>query len=452
MADHLILNGFIQCSPNHHIKGMWKHPLDETSTGYRDLRWWIRLAELLERGCLDSLFFADVHGSYDTHGGSREAAVRHAVQFPGLDPTVLIPALAAATEHLGFGVTYSTTYFPPYQAAKLFSTLDHLTDGRVAWNVVTGYLPDAQRQGLGTHLDHDVRYDRADEYLDVCYALWEDSWTEGAVVLDVDADMHTDPNLVREIDHHGEWFDVQGPHMVEPSPQRTPVIFQAGTSARGMAFAARHAEAVFVAASPRDAGARLTAQIRQAAADTGRDPDTVKLIQASRVIVAATDDEAQAMQEEWRQRFSIDGYLALFAGFTGIDFTAHPPETPIDSIPTNAMQTMTDRFKRQDPSRDWTVGEVAERVAAGAAEATFVGSPQTVADQMESFAETTGVDGFNLITSPVPWGLEQVVELLVPELQRRGRLRTAYRPGETLRERWFGTGAVHPLADPASRG
>ena len=141
MADHLILNGFIQCSPNHQIKGMWKHPLDETSLGYRDLKWWIRLAELLERGCLDALFFADVHGTYDTYGGNRDAAVRHAVQFPGIDPTVLISALAAATEHLGFGVTYSTTYFPPFQAAKLFSTLDHLTNGRIAWNVGRDLTP-----------------------------------------------------------------------------------------------------------------------------------------------------------------------------------------------------------------------------------------------------------------------------------------------------------------------
>ncbi|MDC0349877.1 LLM class flavin-dependent oxidoreductase, partial [bacterium] len=203
MADNLILNGFIQCSPNHQIKGMWKHPLDETSRGYRDLKWWIRLAELLERGCFDALFFADVHGTYDTYGGNRDAAVRHAVQFPGIDPTVLIPALAAATEHLGFGVTYSTTYFPPFQAAKLFSTLDHLTNGRIAWNVVNSYLPDAQRQGLGLQLEHDERYDRADEYLDVCYKLWEQSWDDGAIVLDAANDVHTDPSKVHEIDHHG---------------------------------------------------------------------------------------------------------------------------------------------------------------------------------------------------------------------------------------------------------
>lgn len=447
MADHLILNGFIQCSPNHQIKGMWKHPLDETSWGHRNLRWWIRLAELLERGCMDALFFADVHGSYDTYGASREAAVRHAVQFPGIDPTVLIPALAAATDHLAFGVTYSTTYFPPYQAAKLFSTLDHLTEGRVAWNVVTSYLPDAERQGLGSHLDHDLRYERAEEYMDVCYALWEQSWHDGAVVLDVATDTHTDPTKVHEIDHHGAWFDVQGPHMVEPSPQRTPVIFQAGSSDRGIRFAASHAEAVFVAAAPGPPGARLTGRLRQAAADAGRDPASLKIIQAARVIVAETDDEAQAMHAEWHRLFSREGYLTLFAGWTGIDFGAHPPDTSIDSIPTNAMRTMTDRWKREDPDRTWTVGDVAQRVADGGAGAAFVGSAATVADQLEEFAASTGVDGFNFITSPVPWGLEQVVDHLIPELQRRGRFRTEYSSGQTLRQRWFGHDAVHPRAE-----
>ena len=451
MTDHLILNGFIQCSPNHQIKGMWKHPLDETSRGYRDLRWWIRLAELLERGRLDALFFADVHGSYDTYGGNRDAAVRHAVQFPGIDPTVLIPALAAATEHLGFGVTYSTTYFAPYQAAKLFSTLDHLTDGRIAWNVVTSYLPDAHRQGLGVHLDHDLRYDRADEYLDVCYRLWHDSWDDGAIVLDVANDVHTDPSKVHEIDHHGEWFDVQGPHMVEPSPQRTPVIFQAGASDRGMQFAARHAEAVFVAVTPGPSGAELVARLRETAGGEERDPDGMKVIQATRLIVAETDAEAEAMRADWDRLFSVEGFLALFAGWTGIDLSGHPPDTPVASIPTNAMRTWVDRWQREDPDRTWTVGDVARRLAEGGSGTAFVGSASTVADQLEQFAADTGVDGFNLITSPVPWGLEQVVDHLVPELQRRGRFRREYSDGETLRERWFGPGAMHPRADAAGR-
>ena len=336
MADNLILNGFIQCSPNHQIKGMWKHPLDETSRGYRDLKWWIRLAELLERGCLDALFFADVHGTYDTYGGNRDAAVRHAVQFPGIDPTVLIPALAAATEHLGFGVTYSTTYFPPFQAAKLFSTLDHLTNGRIAWNVVNSYLPDAQRQGLGLQLAHDERYDRADEYLDVCYKLWEQSWDDGAIVLDAANDVHTDPSKVHEIDHHGRWFDVQGPHMVEPSPQRTPVIFQAGSSARGMQFASRHGEAVFVAAPQGPAGAELVTQLRETAAEAGRDPASMKIIHATRLIVAETDEQAHAMKAEWDRNFSVEGFLALFGGWTGIDLGGHSADTPIASIPSDS--------------------------------------------------------------------------------------------------------------------
>lgn len=157
------LNAFTQCSICPQSKGQWKHPADRSSSGYRDLDYYVEIARTLERGCFDALFFADIHGTYDAYRDTREAAVRHAVQFPCNDPTVLIPALAMATRHLGFATTYSTTYHPPYQAAKLFSTLDHLTRGRVGWNVVTSYLPDAERNGLGKILPHDERYDRADE-------------------------------------------------------------------------------------------------------------------------------------------------------------------------------------------------------------------------------------------------------------------------------------------------
>ena len=440
--DHIHLSAFIQASPNHQIKGMWKHPLDETSWGYRTLSWWQDLARTLETGLFDGLFFADVLGTYDTYGASRDAALRHAVQIPGIDPTLIIPALASVTQHLGFAVTFSTSHHAPYHTARLFSSLDHLTNGRIGWNIVTSYLADAERQGLGTILSHDDRYDRADEYVDVCLKLWEQSWRAGAVVVDRDADVFTDPTLVATIDHDGQWFSVEGPHMVEPSPQRTPVLYQAGSSDRGQSFAARNGEIMFLGVPGNEAGASVVNSIKSQAEALGRDPNHLRMLQVARVIVAATDAEAHKMREQWSQLFAVDGYLALYGGWTGIDLGRHDPNTPIESIGTDAVQTMVDRWRREDPKRDWTVGDVARRLADSSGGMGFVGSASTVADQMEAFMEATGVDGFNISTSPLPLAFEQIVEHLVPELQQRGRFRTAYE-GSTFRETFFGPGQQH---------
>ena len=436
------LSAFIQASPNHQIKGMWKHPADETSWGYRTLSWWQDLVRTLERGCFDGIFFADVLGTYDVYGASREAALRGAVQIPGIDPTLLIPALAACTENLGFAVTMSTSHHAPYHTARLFSTLDHLTAGRVGWNIVTSYLSDAERQGLGEILPHDARYDRADEYVDVCLKLWERSWEDGAIVLDAEADTFTDPAKVHEINHSGEWFTVEGPHMVEPSPQRTPVLYQAGNSARGVEFAANTGEVVFMSVPGNERGAAVVASLREHAAAAGRDPEQIRALQVARVVVAETDAQARAMRDEWSRLFSVDGYLALYGGWTGIDLGGHPPDTPIDDIEANAIRTQVERWKLEDPDKTWTVADVARRLSDTAGGLGFVGSPAAVADQMEAFMETTGVDGFNVTTAPVPLGFAQVVDLLVPELQRRGRFRTNYE-GNTFRENFFGAGQRH---------
>ena len=178
------INAFSQCTPISQAIGQWRNPADRMAAGYRDLSLWTDVARTLEAGCLDALFFADIHGIYDAYGGSHEAAVRHAVQVPGADPVLLIPALAAATTHLGFAVTYSTSYHAPYECARLFSSLDHFTQGRIGWNVVTSYMKNAEANGLGAALPHDERYDQADDYLEAVYKLWEGSWADDAVVQD----------------------------------------------------------------------------------------------------------------------------------------------------------------------------------------------------------------------------------------------------------------------------
>ncbi|MEX2481622.1 MAG: LLM class flavin-dependent oxidoreductase [Gammaproteobacteria bacterium] len=447
MSKMIHMNAFTQCSICHHSKGQWKHPLDGSSRGYRDVDYWVDLARLLERGCFDTLFLADVHGTYNVYKGSREAAVRHAVQFPSNDPTLVISAMAYATRHLGFACTYSTTYFPPYQAAKVFSTLDHLTRGRIAWNIVTSYLADANANfGLDDQMPHDERYDRAEEYMEVVYQLWEHSWEEDAMVRDGDNDMHTDPAKVHEINYRGTYFNVPGPHMCEPSAQRTPVLYQAGQSGRGVKFAARHAEAIFAIYPHLEACRKGVKLVRQETRAAGRKADHVKVFPGISVIVAPTDAEAQLKLETCKQYRSPEGALALFCGWIGIDIAKLPKNVNLLDMKTEAIQGLISYFAEVDPNRFWTIQDIGELISIGSVMPKVVGSPQTVADELERWVDDSGCDGFNLVPVVQPSGFRDFVDLVVPELQRRGRMRTAYE-GETLRESYFGAGHQRLFTD-----
>ena len=440
MTKQIHLNAFSQCSICHHSKGQWKHPLDRSSEGYKDVNYWVDLAKTLERGCFDSLFLADVHGTYNVYKGSRDTAVRHTVQFPSNDPTLVISAMAYATRHLGFACTYSTSYFAPYQTAKLFSTLDHLTNGRVAWNVVTSYLPDANENfGIGEQMAHDERYDRADEYMEVAYKLWEHSWEEDAAVRDAEKDIHNDPAKVHEINHRGKYFQVPGPHMCEPSIQRTPVLFQAGGSPRGVEFAGKHAECVFGVHPTMAAAGAAVKKIRDAARKAGRDPENIKYFPGMTVTVASSDEEAQLKFENYKQYSSPEGALALFCGWAGVDLAAHDMNKDLQRAETDAIRGVLDVFKAIDPEREWTLQEAAEHISLGSVMPKLVGSPKSIADQLEQWMEETDCDGFNLSAITQPSGFTDFVEMVVPELQRRGRLRSQYET-RTLREHYFGEG------------
>ena len=440
MSKQIHLNAFTQCCIGHHSIGQWKHPLDRPLDGYRNIHYWIELAQILEAGFFDALFLADVHGTYNVYRGGRDTAVRHGVQFPSNDPTLIIPAMAAATRHLGFATTYSTTYYPPYHTAKLFSTLDLLTEGRVAWNIVTSYLADANANfGIDHVMDHDQRYDRAEEYLDVCYQLWEHSWEERALVRDRRRDMLIDPARVHQIDFQGKYFNVPGPHMCEPSPQRTPVLFQAGQSGRGVAFAARHAEAIFCL-HPTIAACRAgERQLRKALQAVGRRRDEVRYFPGVTVIVAPTAEEAQLKLETCRRYRSPEGALALFCGWIGVDISKLQSGKTLSQMKTDAIQGLIDYFSVIDPERDWTTEEIGEYLSIGSVMPKIIGSPQTVADELERWMDDSGCDGFNLTPVTQPQGFRDFAELVVPELQRRGRMRTHYE-GETLRELYFGVG------------
>lgn len=419
--------------------GMWAHPRDRTS-GYTSLGYWLELAKLLEEGLFDSLFIADVLGVYDVFGASPEAAFQHAVEFPVNDPMLLISAMAAATTHLGFGVTGTVSYEPPFSFARRVSTLDHLTDGRFAWNIVTGYLASAARAfGLKDQLTHDERYDRADEYMQIVYKLWEGSWADDSVVRDRRSGLFAHPHKIHQVQHVGRHFDMQGYHLCEPSPQRTPVLFQAGSSNRGRTFAASHAECIFISGLTPAMAATATSDIRVRAARQGRDPSDLLIFNGLCVITGKTDGEARDRFEDYRRHVNIERMLTLFSGYTGVDFAGWDLDTPLEYFESNAIQTFVENFTKADPSRVWTLREAAEFLGVGGFAPIEVGSPQTIATRMEHWMNEADLDGFNLIYVISPEDARLFVKWVVPELQRRGLYKTAYAPG-TLREKLFGPG------------
>ena len=246
MKKQIRLNAFAMNCVAHQSPGLWTHPRDRTAN-YNRLPYWIDLAKTLERGRFDGLFLADVLGVYDVYGGNPDAALRNAAQTPANEPLMLIPAMAAVTENLGFGVTSNLSFEPPYPFARRMSTLDHLTEGRIGWNVVTGYLDSAARgAGKDKQTAHDDRYDIADEYMELVYKLWEGSWEDDAALRDRVRGIFVDPAKVHRVEHEGRNYRLNAIHLSEPSPQRTPVLYQAGTSPRGRQFAAQHAECVFM--------------------------------------------------------------------------------------------------------------------------------------------------------------------------------------------------------------
>lgn len=440
MRKEIRLNAFEMCCPGHLSAGLWRHP-DDQSFRYKELSYWLDLAKTLERGLFDGLFIADVLGIYDVYRGDRADALREAAQVPVNDPLQLVPAMASVTQHLGFGVTASISFEHPYPFARRLSTADHLTGGRVGWNIVTSYLESGARNlGQSAMLTRDNRYDVADEYLEVCYKLWEGSWEDDAVLLDRTRGIYADPDKVHDIGHEGRFFTVPGIHLAEPSPQRTPVLFQAGASSRGKKFAATHAECVFIAVPSKKVLRDQVADIRRRTAEQGRDPASILIFVQLTAIVGKDDSDAQRKLASYKDYVSYDGALALMSGWTGIDLSQFKPEGELKHIESNAIQSTVDAFSAADPNRVWTIGEIAEYCGIGGDGPLIVGSPETVADALEEWVEETDVDGFNLAFVVRPDTFTDIVDLLVPELQRRGRYKTHYRPG-TLREKLFGQAA-----------
>ncbi|WP_217133630.1 LLM class flavin-dependent oxidoreductase [Leucobacter chinensis] len=483
------LNAFAINGVGHQIPGLWRHP-DDRSRDYTSLEHWTNLARLLERGHFDGIFLADALGPYDVYEGSADAALRTAAKIPMNDPMMLVSAMAAVTETLGFGVTATTTAEHPYTFARRMSTLDHLTRGRIGWNVVTGYLKSAaQNLGQVDQLSHDERYDHADEYLEVVYKLWEGSWQDDAVVLDAERDTFADPARVHPIAHEGRYFSVPGPHLCEPSPQRTPVVYQAGASPRGIRFAARHAEAIFVAAPTIEQTREQVTKIRDGLEAAGRGRDAARIYALLTIVTDETDELAAAKYRDVFAYASEVGNLVLNSGWSGLDLSQQDLDAPLEPAATNAIQTTVASLSGArgggvggpagagssagpggtagagsgglaDPGEPagagdsdfagdarWTLRDSARINATGGP--VVVGSGETVADALERLVAETGVDGFNLAYALNPGTWEDVIEHVVPVLQRRGLYPTEPQPG-TLRDRMFGAGDRLPAAHPGA--
>lgn len=429
MSREILLNAFEMNTVGHIQQGMWRHPRDQ-SHRFGELSYWTDLAKTLERGLFDGIFLADVLGVYDVYADGPETALREAVQIPLGDPLMLIPAMAVVTRHLGFGVTCSTTYEPPFMFARRMSTLDALTGGRIGWNIVTGYLDSAARAvGLPTQVPHDARYDWADDYLDTVYRLWEGSWEEGAVVCDRASGVFTDPARVHRVQGVGR-YSMDAMHLCAPTPQRTPLLYQAGASSRGRQFATTHAECVFVNGTTKPQVAALVADLRAQARHK------LKVFVGATVVVGRTDAEAADKLAAYRAHASVEGALAQFSASTGMDFSKLEMDAPIAHQATQANQSNVESITTKSASV-WTKRKLIDSFVLGSRQAPIVGGPETVADALQAWVAEADVDGFNLSRTVTPECVGDFVDLVVPELQKRGVYKTGYRAG-TLREKLFG--------------
>ncbi|EGW32210.1 uncharacterized protein SPAPADRAFT_61292, partial [Spathaspora passalidarum NRRL Y-27907] len=337
----LILNAFEMGCSGLQCPGLWKHPKDN-SRNFDTVEYWTYLAKLLEKGKFHAMFIADVLGAYDVYNGPRNltAAASSGAQFPAIEPSALVGAMASVTEKLSFGCTFSTISEAPYHLNRRLATLDHLTKGRIGWNVVSGYLDSAARNLLnGESLPpHDERYDRAEEYIQVIYKLFLSSWADDAV------------ELRDEINHEGKNFTVPGPSIVHPSPQRLPVILQAGTSKSGKEFAAKNAEAVFITTFSPEVLGKNIAEIKKLAKEKyGRPEGSIKFVQLITPVIGATHEEAEAKYKELQSYGDIEGAQALFSGWTGIDISKYNYGDDITETGTNAVKSFLELWNKTAP-------------------------------------------------------------------------------------------------------
>jgi FMN-dependent oxidoreductase (nitrilotriacetate monooxygenase family) len=419
------LCAFLIAGPVGHSHAQWRNPHHEP--GFLTLAHYRRIAETLERGKFDFLFFADRLGISDRFGGDLEVGVRYGDQdATRLDPVPLLGALAASTTHIGLGATRSTSYDQPYHIAREFATLDHLSGGRAAWNVVTSMNDgEALNFGVAQHLEHDARYDRADEFVELACELWN-SWEPGALVLDRENGVYADPDRVHYVRHEGAWFSSRGPLNIPRSPQGRPVIIQAGSSGRGKKFAARWAEVVFTIQQTPELMKRFSDDVRASLAEFNRPPQSCKILTAVMPFVA--DTAAQAEEERAAHNAMIHPLVGLstLASHSNFDFSTLPLDQPIREATSRGTQGMFETVMRITRDEALSLSDVGTLYGRSVLVPQIAGTASDVADYLESIVKAGAADGFVVSPAFLPDSLDRFVDGVVPELQRRGLFRRDY--------------------------
>ncbi|RDW73034.1 bacterial luciferase-like protein [Coleophoma cylindrospora] len=455
----LHLNFFdMTCNGSHMGIGMWKLP-EDNSKDKDSLDYYIWLAKLAEKGKITGIFFADVYGLHEAFPGQVQAQLRSGANCAQMDPIVYVSAMASVTKSVSFGITGSTSYLNPFILARTYSTLDHATKGRIAWNVVTSYSnSSAKANGLEKITPHDQRYEKAHEYMDLCYALWEGSWEDGSKMFSPEKGAY-DASKVHRINFLGKHHQTQAFGAAHPSPQRTPVLFQAGQSTAGKDFAAKHAEAVFVGGGKPSDTLPYVQEIRAAAAANGRDPQHIKVFPQITPILGRTLEEAQAKYEKYKACIDYEGGLAKLSGYLNMDLTQYPLDEPFKMTeggkgPDAGIHAIINSIKKTSDAAEITPRMLGEKMAFCGFGPMPVGTPEMVADLLEEWVNEGDVDGFNVAYVSNPESYEDLVELLVPVLQKRGLMWDDYAvPGGTYRENMLRTPgqkttpAGHPSRD-----
>lgn len=430
--QHLALVGFLQAQNCTSIPAAWRHPdarLDFTTADYYQ-----HIGRTLERGFFDAGFFDDRLAMPDMYGGDHAHTVEHGIRCVKLDPTAVLTAMGMATTHVGLGATYSTTYHQPFHVARVFSTIDHLTGGRAAWNVVTSVNDnEARNMGLSESLEHDRRYDQADEFMEVVHGHW-DTWDDDALVLDRDAGLFARGDRVHRLDHEGEHYQSRGPFTVPRTPQGHPVVIQAGQSSRGTDFAARWGELVFVSHGDLARATAAYDRLRSRAAELGRDPDSLRITNLVFPVVGATRAEAEDRRAAFDALTEDIDELSLLSEGLNFDFSTKDLDdtfTEEELAALSGIQAIRDRVVERTDGEP-TVRDFMRVTGRASLSHAVVGDPSDIADHFEEWFTTPACDGFVVGSAYQPGALESFVDLVVPELQRRGLVRTEY-TGTTLR-------------------
>jgi FMN-dependent oxidoreductase (nitrilotriacetate monooxygenase family) len=408
--------------------GAWRYPgaFPDANFNLAHIR---RFARTLERGRFDAFFMADHLAVLNMP----IEALKRSHTVTSFDPLTLLPVLAVDTTHLGLIATASTTFEQPYLIARRFASLDHISGGRAGWNVVTTSNPDsALNFGLEEHMEHDERYARAREFVDVVTGLW-DSWADDAFERDVESGIYFDPEKLHVLNHKGRYLQVRGPLNVARPVQGWPVIVQAGASEAGRQLAAETAEVVFAAGGHLPDAQAFYADVKSRMETLGRDRDHLKILPGAFVVVGETVDEAREKRARLDSLVYYESAIASLSIALGHDASVFDPDAPLPKIPeSNASKTSRDRVVAMAKRENLTVRQLAQRLG-GYSGLAFVGTPKTIADSMEEWLIGEGCDGFNVMFPYLPEGLDDFVDNVVPELQRRGLFRREYE-GRTLRE------------------